>query len=433
MLRTSALGSAATIGGGSLTLHALRDKNTNGPVDGPDPVFEKPAPVTLAELAKQSTQGVSVTEVNDYAPGHYTGVLTPSPPHADMNPRKATVIVWKDSPCRFIFSHEASYCPILELPSGAAMCNQFFEGNMGEAELLNNLGRREKNSFVDIIQDGPDRAWVRWTYFAVNKDDDTHPRLRGTEDYFAYPNGLILRRLTYDSLMPNEIFGYSTQPVELFGILPQGGSIETFFPRDAGHRDYNVLSVLDLYSGRRYDIYWDDKGGVRRNADDATLAAITQSAGCALVIPFRDRLLFAVLGTASGFSPRYNQFVDQCTPGAAGGAGWGQGLWDHWPIGWVNSQAQAWKPGSPYPYSFGSVGQFFVPEGKRLKSFWKDYSEYCKDMQLNRWTEKQVFYVLLGSATNWDEIRRIGKDWLDKGTDCAQPESIAGIQGVSQT
>jgi hypothetical protein len=231
--------------------------------------------------------------------------------------------------------------------------------------------------------------------------------------------------------MPNEIFGYSTQPVELFGILPQGGSVETLFSRHADHDDHNVLSALDLYSGRRYDIYWDDKGGVRRNGDDATLAAITQSAGCALVIPFRDRLLFAALGTASGFSPKYNQFVDHCTPGAAGGAGWGQALWDHWPIGWLNSQAHAWKPGSPYPCSFGSVGQFFVPEGKRLKSFRKDYSEYCKDMQVNRWTEKQVFYVLLGSATNWDEVRRIGTDWLDKGTDCAQPESIAAIKGVS--
>jgi len=103
-------------------------------------------------------------------------------------------------------------------------------------------------------------------------------------------------------------------------------------------------------------------------------------------------------------------------------------MWDHWPVGWLNSQAHEWKPGSPYAYSFGSVGQFFVPEGKRLKSFWKDYSEYCKDMEFNRWTEKRVYYVLLGSATDWDEIRQIGRSWLDKGTNCAQPESIANIK-----
>ena len=75
---------------------------------------------------------------------------------------------------------------------------------------------------MDIIQSGPERVWVRWTYFAVNKNDDTKPRLRGTEDYFAYPNGLVLRRMTYESLMPNDVVGYSTQPVELFGVTPVG-------------------------------------------------------------------------------------------------------------------------------------------------------------------------------------------------------------------
>ena len=102
--------------------------------------------------------------------------------------------------------------------------------------------------------------------------------------------------------------------------------------------------------------------------------AITNSQGCALVIPFRERLLFAVPGTVSGFSPKYNQFVDHSTPGAVGGAGWGQGLWDHWPIGWLNSQGHDWKTGSPYAYHFGSVGQFFVPEGKRIQSFPTFYS-----------------------------------------------------------
>ena len=87
-----------------------------------------------------------------------------------MNARKAVVVFWKDHPQRFIFSHEASYCPLLELPNGTAMCNQFFEGNLGNAELFNNMGRKEKNSFVDVIQSGPQRVWVRWTYFAVNHE-----------------------------------------------------------------------------------------------------------------------------------------------------------------------------------------------------------------------------------------------------------------------
>jgi len=121
--------------------------------------------------------------------------------------------------------------------------------------------------------------------------------------------------------MPDNIVGYSTQPVELFGVLPQGSTIKDLFAPDTVHGDYNVLSIADLYSDRRYDICWDEKGGVRRNGDDATLAAINNSRGCALLIPFRERTLFAILGTASGFSPRYNQFVDHSTPGAVGGAG----------------------------------------------------------------------------------------------------------------
>ena len=280
----------------------------------------------MAELAKRTTPGVSALEVSDYAPGHYTGPLTPSPPHADLNAGKAVLVFWKNHPQRFVFSHEASYCPFLELPNGAAMCDQFFEGNLGDAELMNNLGRKEKNSFVDIVQSGPQRVWVRWTYFAVNVKDDSQPRLRGTEDYFAYPNGLVLRRMTYESLMPNDIVGYSTQPVELFGVAPMGSTIKDLFARDAKQGDYLTHTVLDLYGDRRYDIYWDEKGKVRRRGDDATLAAIARSPGCALVLPFRERLLFAVLGGAGGFPPEKNQLVDHCTPGAEGGSGWGTGL-----------------------------------------------------------------------------------------------------------
>lgn len=396
--------------------------------DGPEPVFEKPVAMTMAELSRQTTRGVSALEVTDYAPGHYNGPLTPGPPHADGNARKAVVVFWKDHPERFVFSHEASYCPILELKSGAGMCNQFFEGNFGDAELFNHQGRKERNSFVDVIERGPGRVWVRWTYFCVNMKDDSKPRLRGTEDYFAYPNGLILRRMSYESLMPDDPAGYSTQPVELFGVLPAGSLFKDLFPRDPAHQDSLIHSAIDLYSDRRYDVFWNDKGQVRRSGDDATLTAISQSAGSALVLPCRERLLFAVIGPASGFPAEKTQLVDHCTPGALGGCGWGEGLWDHWPIGWLNSQTSFWKPGSPYAYSFGSIGQFFVPAGKRLRSFATDYPVFCHDMDLNRWTERRNFYVLLGSARDDDEIRRIGRKWLDQGSSCTRPESVRELR-----
>jgi hypothetical protein len=238
----------------------------------------------------------------------------------------------------------------------------------------------------------------------------------------------VLRRLSYESLMPNEVVGYSTQPVELFGVAPVGSVISDLFVRDAQQGDCHTHAVIDLYSERRYDMYWDDEGHVRRSGDDATLAAISQSQGCALVLPLREQLLFAVLGPASGFPADKNQLIDHATPGAEGGAGWGAGRWDHWPIGWLNSQTSHWKPDSPYAYSFGSVGQHFVPEGKRIKSFWADYSTYCQDMELNRWTQQRLFHVLLGAANDWEDIRRIGRRWLDQGAACTRPDSIAHLR-----
>lgn len=406
------------------------------PTEGPDPIFEKPDPTTMSGLDNRTTSGVSVVEVSDYAPGHYAGDLTPSPPHADINAKKAFVVHWKDHTHRFVFSHEGSYCPILELPNGTGMCNQFFEGNIqgppenhqGSAELFNNMGRKERNSFVDVIQSGPERVWVRWNYFCVRKEDDSDPRLRGTEDYFAYPNGLVLRRMTYESLIPENYVAYSQQPVELFGVAPAGKLIKDLFSPDPEKGDYLTLALIDLYSDQKYEVYWGEEGRVRRHGDDSTLAALSESPGCALVMPFRDRLLFAALGDSSGFRTERTDFVDHCTPGAKGGCEWGQGIWNHWPIGWVNSQEYNWEKGSPYPYSFGSIGQFFVPEGARYISFVKNYFGNAKDMELNHWTAKHVFYVLLGTASDWEEIRRIGRTWLDKGDACANPDSISDLE-----
>ncbi|HEX8745572.1 MAG TPA: hypothetical protein VF717_00125, partial [Pyrinomonadaceae bacterium] len=132
-----------------------------------DSIFRSSKPVTMSELNRMTTGGVSVMEVNDYVFGNYRGDF-PSPPHADLNPKKAFIIFWKDFDYRFVFSHEASYCPWFEMPSGAAVSYQFFEGNEGWAELFNNPGRREQNSFVEIIESGPRRVWLRWTYTGVN-------------------------------------------------------------------------------------------------------------------------------------------------------------------------------------------------------------------------------------------------------------------------
>ena len=65
---------AGAVAGAPRLSHAL---STAAPADGPDPVFQKPEPVTMADLGRQSSKAVAVTEVNDYTTGHYTGTLAP--------------------------------------------------------------------------------------------------------------------------------------------------------------------------------------------------------------------------------------------------------------------------------------------------------------------------------------------------------------------
>jgi hypothetical protein len=35
---------------------------------------------------------------------------------------------------------------------------------------------------------------------------------------------------------------------------------------------------------------------------------------------------------------------------------------------------------------------------------------------------------LLGAARGWDDVCRIERTWLDRGADCARPESIAELK-----
>ena len=177
-------------------------------------------PITMAELAYATTGRVTVHEVSDYVYGGFQGDL-PCPPHADLNPRKAFIICWRDFPFRFVFSHEASYCPWFELPSGGAVSFQFFEGNLGWAELFNNFGRQEQNSSIEILEAGPERVKVRWTYYGVNMETGRRA-YRGVEDFCAYPNGLIVRRQTFETLLPDDPRGYWREPMELIGMCPAG-------------------------------------------------------------------------------------------------------------------------------------------------------------------------------------------------------------------
>jgi hypothetical protein len=402
---------------------------------GPDPIFEKPAPLTMTELEKARIEGVRAIEVKDFAYPGYKGGFKPGPPHADLNPQKAIIIVWSRAAQKFVFSHEASYCPWMQMPSGLGLCNQFFEGNNGWAELFNNNGRKTRNSFVDIIESGPQRCWVRWNYFCVNANDDSKPALRGTEDYIAYPNGLVWRRLAYESLMPDKLEGYSWQPVDFFAAIPPGISWEKLMRQDLQHGDYHVAAVLDAASKDEYDLFFSapgpgrqdsGSGHPRRNGGNARLQRIAKSPlGFAMVMPCAGPMPFIIFGDASGFSKEKSQLVDHSF-NDTGGDGWGAMEWDHWPVAWINSQAHTREPDSPYPYHIGPMSHYIV--APPLTNGPVDYFVRTKDMNLNRWSEQHVYYTIQGVGKDFDSIRRLAKQWLEKGQKCADPDSVGKLR-----
>ncbi len=352
----------------------------------------------MAELSNVRTAGVSVAEVSDYRYGGYAGELK-SPPHADLNPGKAFVIFWKDFPYRFVFSHEASYCPWFELPSGAGVSYQMFEGNEGWGELFNEQGRRERNSFVDIVEQGPRRVWVRWTYFGVNMTTG-EAAFRATEDFWAFPNGLVLRRQRYQTLRPGDPRGYAREPVETIVLNPVGRQwFDVLAPRgDESH----AFTGLDAFTRARVDIYWKRKddpkkifaGTTRRTG--APWKQVDDARGFAGIIPLRDGSPFFVIGDASGFPAAGTRLKEHGDRKGTGGWGWGTLTWDHWPVGWLNSQAHDLSP-----ETFGRYPSHFAPFGLDLWSM------------KNEETEGRDFYSLLGVAgTDAEAVRALARRWL---------------------
>ena len=366
----------------------------------------------MARLKTMRTSGVAVAEVSDYVYGGYAGAL-PSPPHADVNPRKAFVIYWKDFDYRFIFSHEASYCPWFELPSGAALSYQFFEGNEGWAELFNEYGRKERNSFVDIIESGPRRVWVRWTYLAVNMASG-EAAFRGVEDFWAFPNGLVLRRQRYYSLKPGDNRGYAREPIELIVMSPVGKLWYDVLAAEPSTGESRAFVGVDAFSRARVDIFWKKKddpkkiyaGTARRTG--SPWKEIDDARGFAGIIPLRDGSPFFIIGDASGFPHEATRLKEHSDRKGTGGWGWGTLTWDHWPVGWLNSQAHDLSA-----ETFGRYPSHFAPFGLDLWSM------------PNESTERRDFYSLMGvGGANVEAIRELAKGWLSAAT-AGQPERVA--------
>ena len=356
--------------------------------------------ITMAELQSRKKENVSVAEVSDYVFGGYNGDLS-SPPHANLNPKRALIVTWKNFPFRFIFSHEGSYCPWFEFPSGAGHCFQFFEGNDGWAELFNNFGRKEENSFVELLDPGPDRVWIRWIYFGVNQNTGERA-YRATEDFWAFPNGHILRRQSFISLKPNDHQGYAREPIEMIGMCPKGKLWFDVLQRDK-NGDSHALAVLDAFSTNRYDVFWHKTPGTLFDStprrEGCNWNTLDQSKGVVLITPMQDGAVFCVLGDAGGFNHDFTRIKEHSFKDT-GGLGWVSHSWDHWPIGWLNSQANDVNAETLKVYP-----NHFSPAGMDL------FALRNEDVQ------RREFYSLIGvGSQDFEAIRRVARKWLTSNT-----------------
>jgi len=405
-------------------------------VGGPAPVFENAAPISMAELAKMKVEGVRAVEVSDYVFGNYQGDF-PCPPHADFNPKKAIIVVWEGKPYKFVFSHEASYCPWMELPSGAGPCFQFWESNFG-GELFNQYGRMERNSFVDIVEGGPKRVWVRWTYFDIDEKGNL-PVIRGTDDFISYANGIVWRRQTYRSFYPDRHEAQCASPLDFFAAIPAGIHYSELLPKDEKYGDHLVGAFVDAYSGKQYNVYWDktdkpkwDGPFYARRTGAEWFLDIERSQGKAAVQTFRDGLAYCAFGDASGYVADRVQLWDNSHPDT-GPCNWGNVKMIHWPIGWINSGGVIGtdKDIMTKPYHIDTLSMCFVTKPFPMNAAaraWSNIRKDWSDRKQERWVEQRVFYCLHGVEQDFQKIRQVTRQWLDKGTDCARAESVKDLK-----
>ncbi len=413
-------------------------------IGAPDPFFEKPAAITMAELSNLKIEGVRVVEVSDYVFGNYRGSLAPSPPHADMNPKRAFIVVWEGKPHKFVFWHEASYSPFILLPSGVGPNFQFWESNFG-GELFNQYGRQERNSFVDIIESGPRRVWLRWAYFDTDVDGNP-PVVRGTDDFVSYANGIVWRRQTYQSFYPDRHTAQCASPLDFFAAIPAGKHYSEVLPQDPHHGDFLVGAFVDAYADRQYNVYWDKSEKLawdgpyyaRRTGAEAFLE-IERSRGKAAVQAFRDGLAYCTFGDASGYPAARTQLWDNSHPDTSP-CNWGNVKMIHWPIGWLADAEQKarGKMGvlgnnndiMSYPYHIDTLSMCFVtkpfPMDATARS-WPNIRKDWNDKEQERWVESRVVYCIHGVEQDFASVRNVSRAWLDKGVDCARPESVEDL------
>jgi hypothetical protein len=376
--------------------------------------------MVLGTAAASWAGDVTVSDVNNYVYGNYQGSYSPNPPHADGNPKHAVVVSWSDANFRLVFDHEASYCPFFELPSGGGCSYQFWEGNDGVAELMNQYGRMEQNSSVQVLSQGPNGAHIQWTYYGVNVSTGQR-YYQGVEDFYAMPNGLVLRRQAYTSLQPSSHYGYSREPIELIGMAPRNQTWADVLQTDPNTGARHALAVLDPFSTNQYNVYWTPTAGTvwdsahSRDGTAATWAALNNSAGTAIALPMKGGSAFTIFGDASGFAHDLTNLKEHTYGDSAPAEVWGSCSWDHWPIGWVNSQGH-------------------VVDSSTLPLYPNAYSPMGMDLfaMSDQQAQQGVYYSIIGVGSEDNEaIRTLANEWLTMGSSqIFDPASIAQLPAI---
>jgi hypothetical protein len=117
------------------------------------------------------------------------------------------------------------------------------------------------------------------------------------------------------------------------------------------------------------------------------------------------------LGDAGGYRHDFTRLKEH-TFKDTGGIGWGSHSWDHWPIGWLNSQGNDVTKESltKYPNHFSPAGMdfFALP---------------------NEQVEGRAFYSLIGvGGHDLEAVRKVAHRWLDLGeAGIAKSEKAAAL------
>jgi len=126
---------------------------------------------------------------------------------------------------------------------------------------------------------------------------------------FAFPNGLVWRRLSYESQQPDKLEGYSWQPIDFSTAIPPDVSWEKLVRPDARHGDYHVAAISGRGIARGLRPVLQRARPGRRMSDAAIHGGMENAAcntslnrplGFAMVMPCVARCPFIIFGKRSG-------------------------------------------------------------------------------------------------------------------------------------